>query len=93
MMGSTLKRTHECMLLTVNSSRAGSVACLAFQDQALTQHRGAVSDNLTFSADLVCKQAAATSGDVVVTANFRYPPDKRTVGPKQVRVSGTYIWV
>ena len=41
------------------------------QDEARQQHRDAVSDNLTFSADLVCKRTTS-SGEKVLTANFRY---------------------
>lgn len=40
------------------------------KEEALRQHRGAVEDNLTFSADLVCK-AVYSSGERVLTANFR----------------------
>lgn len=47
-----------------------AAACLRVQEEALRQHRGAVEDNLTFSADLVCK-AVYSSGERVLTANFR----------------------
>ena len=44
---------------------------LGAQLEALKSHRAAVEDGLTFSADIICK-APASSGERMLTANFRW---------------------
>ena len=47
--------------------------CGGLQDDALNQHRAAVKDSLTFSADLLVRNISS-AGEFIVTANFRHGP-------------------